>query len=245
MKFGNREFPFSFSQYNLYRDCPMKYKFRYVDGIKSEPKPHFTLGSAVHKLCELSAWTLPTTPFEVVTEIRKNEQTVVDMLGKLYLTQLYRELSEFFKRRTIVASELNLQVPNRTAYIDCIYQEEKDDKTITVLVDFKTGKREKTQEAVYKDGQLPFYMYMYNEHFQDNLISWNPPESTYVQYISIKSYNAPTLLSYTVPENISQVTAEAVNREMESAVKLIEQAEFPKKTKWCNWCDYKELCDKT
>ncbi|MBI2069900.1 MAG: PD-(D/E)XK nuclease family protein [Elusimicrobia bacterium] len=42
----------SFSSINLYKECPQRFKFRYVDGIKEAPKSYFSFGQSVHKALE-------------------------------------------------------------------------------------------------------------------------------------------------------------------------------------------------
>ena len=36
---------FSYSKLSLYEECPLKYKFKYIDKIKEEPKTFFAFGT--------------------------------------------------------------------------------------------------------------------------------------------------------------------------------------------------------
>ena len=47
MKIGDKEFPYSFSQNRLYNDCPRKYKYRYVDGIKEPTNDNLELTAKI------------------------------------------------------------------------------------------------------------------------------------------------------------------------------------------------------
>ncbi|MBI4064266.1 MAG: PD-(D/E)XK nuclease family protein [Elusimicrobia bacterium] len=42
----------SYSSISLYKDCPQRFKFRYIDGIKEKPKSYFSFGQSVHKALE-------------------------------------------------------------------------------------------------------------------------------------------------------------------------------------------------
>ena len=43
---------FSYSKMGMYKECPQKYKFRYVLKLPEKPKYYFAFGSALHKTME-------------------------------------------------------------------------------------------------------------------------------------------------------------------------------------------------
>lgn len=43
---------FSYSKMGMYRECPQKYKFRYVHMLPEQPKYYFAFGSALHEVME-------------------------------------------------------------------------------------------------------------------------------------------------------------------------------------------------
>ncbi|WP_424244657.1 ATP-dependent helicase/DNAse subunit B [Elusimicrobium posterum] len=43
---------FSYSKMSLYRECPQKFKFRYIHKIPESPKYYFAFGNAMHKALE-------------------------------------------------------------------------------------------------------------------------------------------------------------------------------------------------
>ncbi|MBR4889722.1 MAG: PD-(D/E)XK nuclease family protein [Clostridia bacterium] len=223
MKVNGKEFPYSFSQNRLYEDCPRKYKFRYFDGIVEPSNANLELGTAIHGLFE--HW--PEKPIEF-------KETVIRLLGITYYKKLSQEIDEFFKDKEIIGHEIELREPNFIGFIDLVYKT-ADDKT--VLADFKVTKKPKTQKSVYDEGQLLIYKSKFLT--QSNIDS----ENIYVQYVNILPYLAPKLISETEILFVSHLTCNELVRDMEKNIDKIHNQEFPKKTKWCNWCYYKNLCD--
>ena len=43
---------FSYSKLGMYKECPQKYKFRYIHMLPEQPKPYFAFGSALHEVME-------------------------------------------------------------------------------------------------------------------------------------------------------------------------------------------------
>ncbi|MBR1980020.1 MAG: PD-(D/E)XK nuclease family protein [Elusimicrobiaceae bacterium] len=53
---------FSYSKMGMYKECPQKYKFRYVLKLPEKPKYYFAFGAALHKAREYLYSSL-TPPF--------------------------------------------------------------------------------------------------------------------------------------------------------------------------------------
>ena len=47
-----RNLSFSYSKMGMYKECPQKYKFRYVHMLPEKPKYYFAFGSALHAVME-------------------------------------------------------------------------------------------------------------------------------------------------------------------------------------------------
>src|SRR5687768_12789392 len=55
----------SFSRVDAYQQCPLRYRFSYVDELPSEPSPHLSWGTSIH--AALERWwdqKLPQPPAE-------------------------------------------------------------------------------------------------------------------------------------------------------------------------------------
>jgi hypothetical protein len=80
----------SFSQFNMYKRCPLQYKFRYVDGLKIPPAGALIAGTSVHAALEHDLGQKISTQENLKTEsvleifsdaFEKNVAEVVDTVG--------------------------------------------------------------------------------------------------------------------------------------------------------------------
>lgn len=135
MKINDKEINYSFSQNRLYNDCPMKYKFRYIDGIKEPSNPNLDLGSAIHKALELwseydgfidlsnsyDEYYNMTKNFQNVSEEMYNykllthkyfceaQKYISDKLGKIYFERLIIDTDKIKGINTILGQELEIK----------------------------------------------------------------------------------------------------------------------------------------
>lgn len=78
---------FSYSRFSLYEECPLKYKFKYIDKIKEEPKFYFAFGSAIHSALEFM-YSVKAPPFPTAEEVC--EAFRLEWNAKSYLEKGYR-----------------------------------------------------------------------------------------------------------------------------------------------------------
>jgi len=85
-KGGASPLAFSYSKLSMYTECPLKYKFKYLDKIKEEPKSYFAFGNSIHKALEfLHAVSNPPFPsIEEVLESFKKQWGLKSWLEKGY-----------------------------------------------------------------------------------------------------------------------------------------------------------------
>lgn len=57
----NKPLAVSYSKLALYRECPLKYKFRYIDKLPEKPKHFFAFGNGIHRALE---FMYKTNPFD-------------------------------------------------------------------------------------------------------------------------------------------------------------------------------------
>lgn len=246
MKINDKEINYSFSQNRLYNDCPMKYKFRYIDGIKEPSNPNLDLGSAIHKALEL--WSEYDKNFQNVSEEMYNykllthkylceaQKYISDKLGKIYFERLIINTDEIKGINTILGQELEIKKDDFIGYIDLVMRDEFEDKGKIIIADYKVTKKPKTVDSIFEEGQLLIYKYIY---CTENNID---PKNVDVAYINIKPFLDLRIVNK-VQYNPSMHDCEVEwNRVQETKQKILS-GEFPKRKKWCNWCFYKDMCD--
>lgn len=262
MKINDKEFNYSFSQNRLYNDCPMKYKFRYIDGIKEPSNPNLDLGSAIHKVLELwneydefidlsnsyDEYYNMTKDFQNVSEETYNykllthkylceaQNYISERLGKMYFERLMINIDKIKGINAILGQELEIKKDDFIGYIDLLMQDEFEDKGKIIIADYKVTKKPKTVDSIFEEGQLLIYKYIY---CTENNID---PKNVDVAYINIKPFFDSRIVNK-VQYNPSMHDCEVEwNRVQETKQKILS-GEFPKRKKWCNWCFYKDMCD--
>lgn len=236
MKLGDKEFPYSFSQNRLYNDCPRKYKYRYVDGIKEPTNDNLELGSAIHKVFELAHKKYDLSED---IEIAGALFEITRLKGELYRQKLLDEFLQLDLAKTEynLGRELSITRDDFISVIDLAHNYAAPTHNYT-LADYKVTKKPKTEASIYDEGQLLIYKYLWClEHPEID------PNDVWVQYINILPYLSTKIISVTEPHMVSFETCENLFKQVQNTKQKILSGEFPKKKKWCRWCYYKDICD--
>ena len=245
---------YSHSKLSTFEQCPLKYKFKYLDKIKPliEKTIEAHLGKAVHDTLE---WLynsikenkkIPTID-EIITYysvkwqdefsdeilIVKKEMSVRDYfnLGIEFLTKYFQRHYPF-KENTIECEKmifLNLDENTKIqGFIDRLaYNLETGEYEIH---DYKTGNHLPTQEKMDNDRQLALYSIAIKELFgkdKEVCLIWH--YLAHDQKVCSKRTNEQL-------EELKKETLELI-KEIESKKEFL-----PNKSKLCDWCGYKEIC---
>lgn len=246
---------YSHSRINTFENCPLQYKFNYIEKIKcDEESIEAFVGSRFHETMEklyqdlrFRVYTLEEllsyyedqwskNYHENILIIRK-ERTVEDYknLGRKCIEDYYRRYHPFNQRRVLAIEKrivIDLQGDEKylvQGYIDRIDQ--KEDGTYEIH-DYKTSGSLPEQSYLDQDRQLALYQIGIKNIWKDveqvNLI-WH-----YVTFDKEMSSTRTKEELETLKENIIALIDEIENTE-----------EFlPKESALCNWCAYPDLCPK-
>lgn len=236
MKIGDKEIPYSFSQNRLYNDCPRKYKYRYVDGIKEPTNENLELGSAIHKMFELAN---KTYNLEEDIDCAKAMYTIKKYKGELYLNKLFDEFRalQHAAPEYNLGREISISRDDFISVIDLAHNYAAPSHKYT-LADYKVTKKPKTEASIYDEGQLLIYKYLWCLEHPDI-----DPNDVWVQYVNILPYLSAQIISPTTPHMVSFETCENLFKQVQATKQKILDGEFPKKKTWCRWCFYKDKCD--
>jgi len=244
----------SSSQMNLYLQCSLKYKFRYIDKIPVPFKPSgLAFGSAIHS----------TLSWFHKERKKGNEVTLEDFL-RLFDTDWYSQRADakiryksgeddaklafiakeilalyFHQEHNGVAdSEIPFVVPlvnpsngyrlglNLEGFIDLI---EKDD----TIVEFKTSNQTFTQKNVDDNLQLTAYSYAFE------MLTQIPPRL--IKLINFVKTKKPKII--TLETKRSKADYQRFFFLASQVLKGIRsQIFFPRQSFWCKGCEYAELC---
>jgi RecB family exonuclease len=234
--------PYSVSKIECFEQCPMKFKFIYIDKIKVKSKQyHLQKGKTWHKLIELKL-------FNKIKEYKNHnylEYTIKEFYKDLpKIKKLFKSdnFKYFYNYKNIICEQyfvidkdLNCyftDIPKENillkGYIDYIgYNDNKLD-----IIDWKTGG--KSKESILKYPKSFFQLNIY-------------------QYVCSKIFNNKNIKSgYFYIEHDLLVKNENFNLNITEEsfldkIDKIENAKFFNKNEsaLCYWCDYRTICEVT
>lgn len=221
MKFA----PYSFSKLTTFEDCPQRFKFQYIDKIRRDDRNEALIkGSNVHNILEkFGTYRLNNSLEEnIVRKYVKSE------IAKKYLPSLVGVEKSI--RETSIGLDENY---NPCSYYDkkAIFRGKVDfictiDNVLNIC-DYKTGKY---KEEVFQDyRQLLLYSLFFFRKFENI----DTIRISYI-YVEHELENTMTLERKYLDKYIE--TLQTMIQNVETAT------EYVKKTKFCNWCPYKDLC---
>src|SRR5438105_1554586 len=157
--------PLSHSSISLYRDCPQKYKFKYIDKLPEKPKSFFSFGKSVHSALEFF-YNVPALPppslEQVLAHYKENwisegykdagQEEASLQEGERILREFHRKHIADFKPPFFAEYKFELQVDG-VPVIGFVDRIDKIDSERIAIVDYKTGKSF-SNDRVKTDSQL-------------------------------------------------------------------------------------------
>ncbi len=246
---------YSHSKLSTFEQCPLKYKFRYIDKIRPEIEKSIEahLGSAVHDTLEWlynfkkqNPQKTPTID-EVITYysvkwqdefsdeilIVKKEMSARDYFNKgvQFLVDYYTKYHPFDDGTIECEKRIYIELDENTkiqGFIDRLVYDIENNKY--EIHDYKTANTLPTQEKMDEDRQLALYSIAIKELYgEDKEIE---------------------LVWHYLAHN-TKITSKRTNQQLEKlkdeTIELIKKIELttefpPNKSVLCYWCEYKGMC---
>ncbi|MEE8403423.1 MAG: PD-(D/E)XK nuclease family protein [Candidatus Hydrothermarchaeaceae archaeon] len=247
---------YSHSRLSTYENCPLQYKFRYVDRVKLEDEwgsIEAFMGSRVHDTLEklyhdlgLSKLNTSEELLSFYDDIWENEWSGdIRIVKKGYTAENYRDtgkkcIADYYERYSPFNDSRTLGLEQRvmidvgehrlTGYIDRLSQGGEGNYEIH---DYKTGQHLPLQEYFDSDRQLALYQIGVEE-------MWGDAKS--VDLVWHYLAHDREIRSRRTKEEIEQLKSDIV-----SLIGDVERAgkenDFPaRESGLCSWCEYQELC---
>ena len=246
---------FSYSKMSMYEECPLKYKLKYIDKIKEEPKFYFAFGNSIHTALEF-LYSVKAPPFPSLAELLEEFKRDwglkswaekgykypddADLLkGLEMLKAYYAHNREKLKPPFLVEYSTDVEVDGLLVRIIADRIEYLGNGSIEII-DYKTGKDVK---------RAPLQLYMYQKISELDPRLKEKIAETYGQRVSSVKINR--LLYYHVPTLKEYPFERADDREIGGFwERVLGVAENIRGLKFeptpgelqCNWCDYKKFC---
>jgi RecB family exonuclease len=226
------------SKRDTFAQCKLKYRYKYVDRLKeydlsNTDALHF--GSYIHKIFEDGAGATELSELKRLAEEQKENYKFSSEYNKKIEPCLKNFLRLNASFPEVGTSELHfdLEIADKitlNGYIDRII---KGQDGGCLVIDYQTGKRQKSKVELYQDQQLKGYVYAVHKLYDVPL-----------NKITAAHYYPVTDTFVNV-----QYTANQIHAHIRSVVddvwkirKSKKEDLVPMRNNFCNWCQYKSLC---
>jgi len=233
----------SFTRVDTYRQCPLRFRYAYVDHLPAEPSPHLSWGSSVHSALE-RWWTakLPIAPpVEVLLQGLYDcwDDTGFEGMEREEKLSWYRHAQDVLRRHharfadsyvPAIASEewFRLDLGPDLEVVGSIDLVARTPSGGIGIVDWKTNKRAKTRDEVRSNLQLAIYTLAAVE------LWGHEPEWVALDFV------VPGVRVTVAREDIDTEGALATVHGVAERVRA--EAFEPRPSRLCDWCDYRGLC---
>lgn len=233
----------SYSAFSTYNQCPLQYKYGYVDRLPKKDSHHLYFGNLVHETLHFMLKDIHTKPLpELVDFYNRNWQEAIflenkedpkiwKMKGENIVTNFHKKFDP--KAQEVLVTEDYFRVPlgehELSGIIDRLDRvTDNTGNKILEVIDYKTGKVQ-SQKYIHDNVQLTFYYHAIRSRFPD------------IKDIKLTLYFLePAVRQSTLrDENHVKRMSEQVYKTIED----IQKEKFePRINNLCPWCDYKEIC---
>lgn len=251
-----RKLSFSYSKMGLYKECPQKYKFRYIHKLPEEPKYYFAFGTAMHKVMEF-VYGVAEPPFPSLAasqEFFKKDWAATSYKDKGYASAA-KEADGFLEGARIIneyyqKNEAAFFVPLRTemkttldmdnlSLISIIDRLDYKGGGVVDILDYKTGKNVDRE---------PQQLYMYQKVVENSpaikqIVLARDPDVKEVRVGKMSYYHLPSQTAVEFERapkaDMDNLWGEVLH--IADEIRAEKFAPTPEEGK-CRWCDYKNFC---
>lgn len=247
---------FSYSKMGMYKECPQKYKFRYVHMLPEQPKYYFAFGSALHAVMEFiynpAKSAFPTldealaffdttwnkTSFEQKGYASVDKELEGYAEGRRILETYYAANADNFKHPLSVETKSTLEIDGLSLISILDRMDYLGDGKIKIL-DYKTGK------TVQRE---PDQLYMYQKVVENSpvikaIVQAKDPAVKTVQVGELSFYHLPTLTELKFDRAPDKEIFEFWQGVLQIADKIRAGQFSPTPGEnQCRWCDYRNIC---
>ncbi len=247
---------FSYSKMSTYKECPQKYKFRYILRVPEKPKYYFAFGTALHKVMEFMYANLkpPFPPLEETLKFFKEDWQKTSFIDKGYASA-EKEQEGFAEGVQIIKAYYNKHAKDKFNPLSTEFRTTQDIDGLSIIsivdridylgegkvsiLDYKTGKTIKREP----DQLLMYQKLMSQSPKLLELVRTKEPKIEKVDVASLLFYYLPKLEE----QNYSPAPKEEIDTFWQGVLKVAtdikaEKFEATPSETACKFCDYKDLC---
>lgn len=242
----------SYSQINIYQDCPKKYEYAYVLQIPSKPSASLSFGTTVHNALRDFYNMVRVANEGLGLSDLPTEEDLVHLFNKHWVSFGYenkgheekrKESGEKMMREFYKKNYKKEQVPYRleesftvnlkdSSFVGKIDRMDLIDFVNGVphveIIDYKTGK-EKSKTDLKKDLQLPLYAIFAEQSLGVKVVR---AKYVFVEHGSEVDVDISDKMKEKASENVYEVIKSIKERDFEATPDVFK----------CKYCDYRHIC---
>lgn len=231
---------------DVWEQCRLKYKYRYVDKFLGDPSPNedsLSFGTYIHEIFELGVNATHLTELERIAEDLKSKHKIPHIQNeriKVCLRNFLRFNEDLnFKKTQTLGTEIEYKLDlgsdiHATGIIDRVI---KSTSGNILVIDYKTSKREKTKVQLYMDGQLKGYALAACDLYKIPL-SEASSRIICAHYYPLTNNFVPVTYK---GGDLLRHRKKIVDTSWNIRKATLEQL-TPRRNEFCDWCNYKSMC---
>jgi putative RecB family exonuclease len=236
----------SYTGFDTYRNCPLKYKFQEIDKIKTPKSKEAVFGTAIHesmKFIHQPGILYPTLDQALLHFSNRWNPSVFDSQeeeraafyqGVKIIQEYYRHNKPSDFNVVDLESRFRIEIGDMEKHevAGIIDRIDKIDDGYEII-DYKTTKKMPTQERVDNDIQLSLYLRAFLDRY--------PAEKSNIEKIKVSLYflkHGVKLSSTRSREKLD----ESESMMLETIESIKEEKFEPRISPLCDWCGYQNIC---
>lgn len=242
----------SYSALETFQRCPLKFKFQYLERLKTKKSKEALFGTLLHSVLKVlhEPGLFVPTEEEILKYLSDNWNSSIyedERENAAALSQAVKILKDYYAKNypakfNILALETPFETPIEadnelhlvTGKIDRV--DKTEDGTYEVI-DYKTAKKMPSQESVNENLQLSVY-HLGLANRWPSVIEEKKPIKVSLYFLK----HGEKLSSLRTPQDI-EITKEKIIKNLEKIKKSKEQEKFqPLPSPLCDWCEYQRFC---
>ena len=227
----------SHTKSSVYKECGLKFLLKYFERLDEEESNQsaLTFGSYIHKIFERGVNAKTYRELEQIAEEEKKNYKFDDSYLPKVGTCIKNFLNFNSSLKLTIGTELNIKIKimedcELEGVIDRVVSSNQGE---LLIIDYKTGAKEKTKTELYVDEQLMSYVYSCSKHF-------NIP----VNKITASHYYPLTnnFVFVKYPPNQIKNFESRKKKEIWEIRSKTKKDLTPRRNQYCNNCGYKKYC---